>query len=77
MLRYYDRDDFSLIDPHFSLDEPLLEALSEQFGQSETKELSLLVGNKYPDQITLRQALVEPLGDRVDKYLIYSGSKPM
>ncbi len=67
MLRYYDRDDFSLIDTHYSLDQPLLETLSEQFGQTETKELSSLLGNPFSDQVKFHQALAECLGDRVNQ----------
>ena len=56
-----------MCDTHFSLNEPLLETLSEQFGRLETKELRLLVGNKFSDQIKFRQALAESLGDRADQ----------
>ena len=67
MLRYYDHGIFTLIDTHFSLDESLLAILSEQFGQSETKALGLLVDEKYSDQIQFYQVLADHLGDRVDQ----------
>jgi len=66
MLRYYDRGDFSLIDTGFSLNESLVESLSQQFSKADVNILHSQLGINYPDQTSFRQILGQHLGDRVE-----------
>jgi hypothetical protein len=57
LIAYHDRGDFSAIKGEWILKWPRYRQLARQFGARAVRPLRALVGKRYPDRETLRQAL--------------------
>ena len=64
MLRYYDQGHFSQIKTGFSLSNPMLASLYQQFGSSAGTALYLQMNIKYPDLASFREILVKRIGEQ-------------